>query len=65
MRVYGRSEGIVFIEPQANVIPEECVQNASERKGLSGMFARFYVKYNIDRFASRPILHQWLENGKV
>lgn len=23
------------------------------------------IRYNIDQFLQRPVLHQWLQNGKI
>ena len=30
-----------------------------------GLCCRILVKYNIDQFLQRPVLRQWLQNGKV
>ncbi|TDL27722.1 hypothetical protein BD410DRAFT_835037 [Rickenella mellea] len=65
MRVFGRTDGVVFIEPQTNELPEECKEYIQQKKGFRGAFARWYWRCGIDRLISRPILHQWLENGKV
>ncbi|KAJ7481610.1 hypothetical protein FB451DRAFT_1394255 [Mycena latifolia] len=60
---YGPSDGIIFVQP------EDRDQGLISRlaKGGDGLASvcRFAVRYNIDQLLQRPVLHQWLQNGKL
>jgi hypothetical protein len=60
---YGRTPNVVFIDPKK----EQQIACSAELKdpGARGAISRFLKRYNINDFIRRPILHQWIQNGKV
>lgn len=57
---------MVFVAPQkSEPLAQECVEHVSDGKGLYARMYRSAVRFNISDFASRPRLHQWIQDGKV
>lgn len=57
---------MVFVAPQkSGPLAQECVEHVSDRKGLYARMYRSAVGFNVSEFASRPRLHQWIQDGKV
>ncbi|CAK5273669.1 unnamed protein product [Mycena citricolor] len=60
---YGHSDEIIFVRPDD---PDQgTIQRLSKGTGTSASVCRLMVRYNIDQFLQRPVLHQWLQNGKL
>ncbi|KLO15564.1 hypothetical protein SCHPADRAFT_888472 [Schizopora paradoxa] len=62
---FGQSKNIVFVESHVLKEAPACIQEAYNTPGLKGRFLRFYSSYNFDQFIPRPVLHQWIQNGKL
>ncbi len=62
---FGRTDDIIFLESHVLEEPPVCLQDAYDAPGFKGKFLRFYASYNFDQFVKRPILHQWLQDGKM
>ncbi|KAF7979022.1 hypothetical protein HWV62_43999 [Athelia sp. TMB] len=59
---YGHSDNIIFVEPQEY---EGFICTISHGKGVAAAFCRQIVRYKLDRLLQRPVLHQWLVDGKI
>jgi hypothetical protein len=53
----------VFIDPERE--PKAHLQRRITEPHQFGRIHRFLHNYNFHEFAQRPILHQWLFNGKL
>jgi hypothetical protein len=60
LKTFGRTENVVFIDPKTEHAEELAHNHDSPSK-----FHMFFHKYNFSEFFKRPILHQWLQDGKV
>ncbi|KAJ7094011.1 hypothetical protein B0H15DRAFT_1020655 [Mycena belliarum] len=60
---YGPSDRIIFVQPEDR--DQGLLYRLAKGKGTSASVCRFAVRYNIDQLLQRPILHQWLQNGKL
>ncbi|KAJ6612797.1 hypothetical protein B0H10DRAFT_1806889, partial [Mycena sp. CBHHK59/15] len=60
---YGHMDGIIFVQPEDRDQGFLCKMAKGE--GASASVCRFMVRYNIDQLLQRPVLHQWLQNGKL
>lgn len=64
MRAYGRTDGVIFIEPHRMEQVMNHLQSHQET-GFCARLTRMYFGYGIDGIIARPKLHQWIHNGKL
>ncbi|KAJ7216594.1 hypothetical protein GGX14DRAFT_696352 [Mycena pura] len=60
---YGHTDGIIFVEPED--LDQSVIYRLAKGKGTRASVCRFMVRYNIDQFLQRPVLHQWMQNGRL
>lgn len=60
---YGHHPDIVFVQPEDHY--QGLICQKAQGSGAVSSVCRVMVRYNIDQFLQRPILHQWLQNGKI
>lgn len=54
---------MIFVEPEER--KQGIICELSQGSRFYAPLCRFMVKYNIDQFLQRPVLHQWLSHGKI
>ncbi|KAJ7135420.1 hypothetical protein C8R43DRAFT_1020947 [Mycena crocata] len=60
---YGHSDEIIFVQPEDR--DQGLICRLAKGQGTSASVCRIMVRYNIDQFLQRPVLHQWLQNGRL
>ncbi|KAJ7704288.1 hypothetical protein B0H17DRAFT_1039152 [Mycena rosella] len=63
LELYGHDDGIIFVEPEDR--DQGLICRLARGEGTGASVCRFMVRYNIDQLLQRPVLHQWLQNGKL
>ena len=63
LATFGHKDTVIFVEPEERHQGLICV--LSEGTGPLAPICRFMVRYNIDLFLQRPVLRQWLSQGKI
>ncbi|KAJ7130167.1 hypothetical protein C8R44DRAFT_978325 [Mycena epipterygia] len=60
---FGHSDDIIFVQPEDR--DQGLICQLAKGKGTRASVCRLMVRYNLDQFLQRPVLHQWLQNGKL